>query len=59
MIELPTKKAKPGKKLTITQDRSGIYASVRISVPPCVDIITLNIVKRGVSEAHDTRDRPR
>ena len=46
-IELPTKKAKPEKKLTITQDRPGIYASVRISVPPSVDIITLNIVKRG------------
>ena len=37
-IELPTKKAKPEKKLTITQDRSGIYASVRITVPPSVDI---------------------
>ena len=48
-IELPTKKAKQEKKLTITQDGSGIYASVRISVPPSVDIITLNIVKKGLA----------
>ena len=58
-IELTTKNAKPEKKLTITQDRSGIYASARISVPPSVDIITLTIVKKGVSEAHETRDRPK
>ena len=48
----PSKKRKVEKKerkLTITQERSGELASVRISVPPGVELITLSVVKRGLS----------
>ena len=42
-----TKKVK--KQLTLTNDRCGELASVRISVPPGVEVITINVVKRGLS----------
>ena len=34
-----------GKQLTITHERCGEFASVRISVPPGVEVITLSVVK--------------
>ena len=37
------------KQLTITHERCGELASVRISVPPGVEVITLSVVKRGLS----------
>ena len=44
-----TKVEKKEKKLTIAQERSGELASVRISVPPEVEVVTLGFVKRGLS----------
>ena len=45
----PAKKVKIEKKIVLTQNRDGSHASVRIIVPPSVDILSLNIVKRGIA----------
>ena len=37
------------KQLTITHERCGELASVRITVHPGVEVITLSVVKRGLS----------